>query len=101
MIEKSTDKKFIEMDERNNPLMSLKTVKFYCEKESLPAEPSLNDVLYLQYKGFQRIIPETISLYINLKTLYLNNNGIVKIEGLHMLRELNNLYLNNNFIEKI
>ena len=32
MIENSTDKKFIEMDERNNPLMTLKTLKFYCEK---------------------------------------------------------------------
>lgn len=32
MIEKSTDTKFIDMDERNNPLMTLKTIKFYCEK---------------------------------------------------------------------
>jgi hypothetical protein len=67
------------MDERNNPLMTFRTVKYYCEKESLPEKAEEIDVLHLQFKGFQKIIPETISLFPFLKIIHLNNNGIKKI----------------------
>ncbi len=79
MMEKSTDRKFIDLDERDNPLMTFKTVKHYCEKESLPEKPQEIDVLYLQYKGFQKIISQTLALFPILKIIHLNNNGIKKI----------------------
>ena len=81
--------------------MTLKTVKYYCDKEGLFSTPEHNDKLYLQYKGFTRIIPETISQYHNLVALWLNNNSISKIEGLHPLINLTSLALNNNFISKM
>lgn len=81
--------------------MTLRTVKYYCEKEGLFSTPEHNDKLYLQYKGFTKIIPETISKYSNLVALWLNNNAILKIEGLSLLVNLKSLALNNNFITKI
>lgn len=59
--------------------MTLKTVKYLCEKEGLFSTPEHNDKLYLQYKGFIKIIPETLAQYTNLVALWLNNNGICKI----------------------
>ena len=101
MLNKNKDEKNIDVDSRSNPLMTVRTVKFYCEKEGLFATPEHNDKLYLQYKGFTRIVAETISQYYNLVALWLNNNSISKIEGLHQLIHLTSLALNNNFISKI
>lgn len=47
----------IDLDSRGNPLMTVRTVKYYCEKEGLFSTPELNDKLYLQYKGFIKIVP--------------------------------------------
>lgn len=91
----------IDLDERKNPLMTVRTVKYYCEREGLFTTPELNDKLYLQYKGFLRIVPETLAQYHNLVALWLNNNGISKIEGLDNLINLTSLALNNNCIAKI
>lgn len=45
--------------------------------------PHLNDTLYLHYKGFRKI--EGLEKYTNLKSIWLECNGIQKIEGLgHM-----------------
>lgn len=62
--------------------MTFKTVKHYCEKDSLYASPELNDKLYLHYKGFLKIIPETLALYQNVVALWLGNNCITRIAGL-------------------
>lgn len=91
----------IDLDERKNPLMTLSTVKYYCQKEGLFSTPEHNDKLYLQYKGFLKIVPETLFQYHNLVALWLNNNGISKIEGLDNLIHLTSLALNNNSISKI
>jgi dynein assembly factor 1 len=42
--------------------------------------PSLNDCLYLHYKGFDRI--ENLEEFTGLKVIYLEGNGLGKIEGL-------------------
>lgn len=49
MIQKSLHRNFIDFDERENPLMTPKTVKYYCDKEDLPEKTQDVDVLYLQY----------------------------------------------------
>lgn len=101
MIGSNKEEKEIDFDERKNPIMTSRTLKYYCEKEGGLSTPQLNDKLYLQYKGFLKIVPETISQYNNLHSLWLNNNGIKKIEGLDNLIHLKSLALNNNSIEKI
>lgn len=35
--------------------MTLKTIKYYCYKESLYETPELNEKLYLHFKGFKSI----------------------------------------------
>jgi len=59
----------------------------------------LNEVLYLQCKGFSKI--ENLHLFPDLRCLYLQSNVITKIEGLETLTNLKCLYLNENMISKI
>jgi dynein assembly factor 1 len=41
--------------------------------------PYLNDCLYLHYKGFDRL--ENLEEFTGLKVIYLEGNGLNKIEG--------------------
>ena len=59
--------------------------------------PSLNDVLYLHFKGFKRI--ENLKEFVNVKVIYFEGNCIQKIEGLENLELLTCLYLHQNMIE--
>ena len=95
------EEKGVDYDERGNPLMTDKTVKHFCEKEGLFSTPELNDKLYLQYKGFVRMDPETLAKYHGLVALWLNHNAITKIEGLNPLISLTSLALQHNYISKI
>ena len=60
--------------------MNKKNLRLICEKDELYDNPDLNEKLYLHYKGFDKI--ENLDEYINLRALWLNNNGLTKIEGL-------------------
>jgi len=42
--------------------------------------PSLNDILYLHYKGFEKI--DNLEEFTGLKVIYLEGNAIKKIENL-------------------
>ncbi len=91
--------KQFEKDENDNLLMTEFNLQLICEKDGLYEQPNLNNKLYLHFKGFKKII--NLNKYINLKTLYLENNLITKIENLECLVNLQHLFLHHNFIKKI
>ena len=62
-------------------------------------DPTLNEVIYLQYRGFSKI--ENLHIFTNLTCLYLQSNMITKIEGLKTLVKLRSIFLSDNLIEKI
>ena len=47
--------------------------------------------LYILHSGFKRI--ENLEIYYNLKVLWLESNGLDKIENINHLKELRSLYL--------
>ncbi len=59
--------------------MSKEEIKRVALKHGGYATPSLNDQLYLHYKGYQRI--ENLEEYTNLKALWLDSNGLQTIDG--------------------
>ena len=77
--------------------MTKPVLKKLCREGKLYSTPSLNDKLYLHYKGFVRI--ENLDEYVGLRVLYLEGNGLVRIEGLDQLCELRHLYLQENCLE--
>jgi hypothetical protein len=69
-----------ETDEKGNVLMTVPYIKLLCKEQKLYSTPSLNDKLYLHFKGFNKI--QNLDVYTGLKTIWLEGNGLSKIEGL-------------------
>ncbi len=61
--------------------------------------PSLNDQLYLHYKGYCKI--ENLEEYVNLKALWLDSNGLQTIENIGHLTSLRCLFLQRNLFTRI
>ncbi|RHY66664.1 hypothetical protein DYB30_011199 [Aphanomyces astaci] len=79
--------------------MNKATLRKICKDLDLYSTPSINDRLYLHYKGFRRI--ENLEEYTNVKVIWLEGNGFNKIEGLTEMRELRSLFLHENLLETI
>ena len=82
----------MEKDENGINIITEKYVAKLCEENGQFQTPELNDFLYLHYKGFTKI--QNLDSYVNIKTLWLECNGILKIEGLENLLKLRMIYLN-------
>lgn len=79
--------------------MTKAVLRQLCKDNSLYITPSINDKLYLHYKGFRCI--QNLDEYVGLKALWLEGNGLSKIEGFEKLILLKSLYLHENVIEVI
>jgi len=76
-----------------------KLLRKLCLDHDLYGTPELNEILYLHYKGFEKI--ENLTEYVNVKALFLQSNAISKIENLEPCRNLRSLVLEHNCISKI
>ncbi|KAL7428525.1 hypothetical protein ACHAXH_001700 [Discostella pseudostelligera] len=81
------------------PIMSKAELKKVALEHGGYSTPSLNDTLYLHFKGYRRI--ENLEEYAGLKSLWLHSNGFSQIENLNSLKELRCLFLQNNAFTKI
>eukprot|EP00291_Cryptomonas_curvata_P025649 CAMPEP_0172175976 /NCGR_PEP_ID=MMETSP1050-20130122/14539_1 /TAXON_ID=233186 /ORGANISM="Cryptomonas curvata, Strain CCAP979/52" /LENGTH=454 /DNA_ID=CAMNT_0012848163 /DNA_START=47 /DNA_END=1408 /DNA_ORIENTATION=- len=61
---------------------------------------SLNDKLYLHFKGWKKLEP-CIGEYTGVRALWLEGNGLPRIEHLEKLTELRCLYMQQNLLETL
>ena len=70
-----------------------------CKERAQYMTPRLNDNLYLQCFGFDRI--ENLEEYTGTKALWLEENNIKKIENISHMQLLRCLFLQSNAITRI
>ena len=75
-----------EKDDKGLVYMTEKYASEISEYNGYYAQPKLNQTLHLHYKGFSKIL--NLESFINLRTLYLENNCITKIENLSHMKNL-------------
>ena len=80
-----------ERGDKGEMLMTTQNLRLFCLEDELYEYPDLNSKIYLHYKGFTKIA--NLDAYVNLISLWLENNCIRKIEGLEKLTKLRTLFL--------
>ena len=67
-------------DENNLLCLTEDYLRELCAENHQYETPALNDTLYLHFKGFHKL--ECLEKYTNLKSIWLEANGLVSIQGL-------------------
>jgi hypothetical protein len=80
--------------------MTPEALKKICKDLKQYNTAELNDKLYLHFKGWKCISP-ALSAYTGVRALWLEGNGLQKIENLQDLKELRCLFLQQNLLEDI
>ena len=86
-------------DKSGLPVMNAAAIKLSCMEHDGYETPSLNEKLYLHFRGYRKI--ENLEEYSNVKTLFLESNGLRLIENIEHLTQLRCLYLHQNVIESM
>ena len=81
------------------PEMSAAEIKLSCLENNGYENPSLNDKLYLHFRGYKKIA--NLGPYSSCKAIWLDSNGLDTIEGLDDLVQLRCLYMSKNLITQI
>ena len=76
--------------------MTKEWLKAHCKESGGYGTPSLNDKLYLHFKGFDRI--QNLEEYTGLKSIFLEGNGLEDLTGLEACSELRCLFAQQNMI---
>lgn len=80
-------------------VMTKEWLKALCKKTGQYTTPSLNDKLYLHFKGFEAI--ENLEEYTALRALFIEGNALDSLEGLSAQKELRCLFAQQNIINRI
>lgn len=81
--------------------MTKKYLVELCQRHDGYRTPSVNDKLYLHQQGFRRMNPEVLKEFTGIKMLWLQANGLEKLEGMESMSILRNVAAHENCIEKI
>lgn len=84
--------------------MTKEKLREICRKDGLyTADPSLNDRLYLHFKGFRTLNKEALAPYTGVKVLWLEGNGLTSLGNgaLSNQKQLTTLYLHENCLETL
>ena len=90
-----------EKEPDGSPILTNKFLRELFKKEHRKyyRTPSLNDKLFLHFKGFHKI--KNMAQFTDLKCLYFEANGCESLKGLEQNTMMRSLFVQENCIEKM